>query len=507
MNPSNYTPVDIEGARRRKAELVDPSNIDRLPPHCDKTEQAVLGCIFLAPERADEMLAKLSPGMFFNLAHVEVFKALLAVREEGKPIDPITVMYALERTGNLQDAGGLAYLSGLPDAASNPGNFGTYLAILQDRYRRRVAVSALHRGISIAYDGSQDAESLLFELESSLRSLAHDSSGALPEIADACTLLKDKPQTPPELIHGLLHRGSKMVVGGGSKSMKTWMLLDASVSVASGEPWLLIGTTEGKVLFVNLELPEWSIAHRIDVICRAKHLTPKPGQLEVWNLRGHCASFDVLLPKIRTRIRQSDYSLIVFDPIYKLLGDLDENRAGDIGKLLNEVEHLACGTGAAVAFAAHFAKGNAARKESIDRISGSGVFARDPDTIVTMTHHEQDGAFTVEATLRNFKPIEPFVVRWGFPLMRRADTLDPARLKQPKAGKTTCYTKEMLLDLLPKMGATSSEWQKLVSEETGMARRTFYGLRQILEKNNAITRDAHDKWTKTNASAGSATTT
>src|ERR1051325_5990145 len=48
------------------------------------------------------------------------------------------------------------------------------------------------------------------------------------------------------------------------------------------------------------------------------------------------------------------------------------------------------GPSAAVALAGHFTKGNASAKEAIDRISGSGVFARDPDKekSAVKTYHE-----------------------------------------------------------------------------------------------------------------------
>jgi AAA domain len=109
----------------------------------------------------------------------------------------------------------------------------------------------------------------------------------------------------------------------------------------------------------------------------------------------------LLLPKFRSRIRDQVHALVIIDPTYKLLGTADENSATDISALLNMVESLAVSTGAAVAMAGHFAKGNASAKESIDRISGSGVFARDPDSLIIFTKHEQEGAFTVELTLRN----------------------------------------------------------------------------------------------------------
>src|SRR5262249_51704582 len=72
------------------------------------------------------------------------------------------------------------------------------------------------------------------------------------------------------------------------------------------------------------------------------------------------------------------------------------------------------------------------------------VFARDPDSLLIFTRHEMEDAFTVEATLRNFKPIEPFCVRWQFPLMGRDGELDPARLKQSKGGRKRTHAPEQL---------------------------------------------------------------
>src|SRR4029077_12679540 len=151
-------------------------------------------------------------------------------------------------------------------------------------------------------------------------------------------------------------------------------------------------------------------------------------QIELWNLRGHFASHHILIPQIIERVKDRDYALIILDPIYKLYGETDENKAGDVARLMNALEKLAVDTGAAVAFGAHYSKGNQSSKESIDRISGSGVFARDPDTIISFTTHEEAGCFVVEPILRNLPPIDPFVVRWQFPLMQRDESLDPTKL-------------------------------------------------------------------------------
>src|ERR1019366_1572546 len=148
------------------------------------------------------------------------------------------------------------------------------------------------------------------------------------------------------------------------------------------------------------------------------------------------------------RARHEGFALIILDPIYKLYGGTDENAAGDVAALLNSLERLAVETGAAIAFGAHFAKGNAAGKEAIDRISGSGVFARDPDSLLIFTKHESEDAFTVEPILRNFAPVAPFAVRWHFPLMQLAADLDPAKLKQA-GGRPAKHRPQDLLDVLP----------------------------------------------------------
>ena len=168
----------------------------------------------------------------------------------------------------------------------------------------------------------------------------------------------------------------------------------------------------------------------LSAVAKAKASRYKHGQIILWNLRGHAADFKTLIPQIIERARRENFALIILDPIYKLYGNTDENSAGNVALLLNSLEKLATETGAAIAFGAHFAKGNAAGKEAIDRISGSGVFARDPDSLLIFTKHETDDAFTVEPILRNFAPVAPFAVRWNFPLMNLADDLDPAKLKQ-----------------------------------------------------------------------------
>lgn len=272
---------------------------------------------------------------------------------------------------------------------------------------------------------------------------AEHGADALPKIISGPEFMAKVCPEPPQIIQNILHQSCKMIIGGASKSRKSWSLMDMMLSVSSGEPWWGFQTQRGRVLYINFELPNFAFQHRIGAIAAAKGITNYSG-LDLWNLRGFATDFSVLIPKILARIKECRYSLIVLDPVYKGLGKRDENKAGDIASLCNEIEQLAVQSGAAVVFGAHYSKGNQAGKEAIDRIGGSGVFARDPDVILTMTPHEEKDAYVVDLTLRALPQVEPFVVRWEGVQFHRDNTADPERLRSHgTATKTSKATYKM----------------------------------------------------------------
>jgi hypothetical protein len=320
----------------------------------------------------------------------------------------------------------------------------------------------------------------------------------LRPIKSARTLIDHSLTQPSVVVHGILHKGSKMVLGGGSKSYKTWSLIDLALSVASGTPWWGLETNKGRVLYINFEIQEGFFSQRLQNVMFAKDLRNDVlDNIDVWNLRGHCADLSTMMDTMLKEI-EKDYSLIVIDPIYKGMGGRDENAAGDINTLLNQIERMAVKTGAAVVFGAHFSKGNQAAKESIDRISGSGVFARDPDTILVMTQHETEDTYTIEPTLRNFPRMDPFCVYWNHPLMQRAEDADPRKLKVP-GGRTAKYNKEQLLQVLGSQELSTTEWRSQTAEATNMGERTFMGkLSELKTLPDVLTKTNDDKWKAVN---------
>jgi DNA-binding transcriptional ArsR family regulator len=105
-------------------------------------------------------------------------------------------------------------------------------------------------------------------------------------------------------------------------------------------------------------------------------------------------------------------------------------------------------TGAAVVVAHHFAKGDSTAKNAMDRMSGAGAWARDPDSIMVLTPHEEDGCFTVTSILRNLPQHPEFVLAWDYPLMRVASDLNPDALRRPQAKNKVCSDKEFIEQLV-----------------------------------------------------------
>ena len=294
----------------------------------------------------------------------------------------------------------------------------------------------------------------------------------LPEILSLRELVALAPVAPPQVIAGILHRGCKLILGGTSKSNKSWCLLDLAISVASGQRWWGRPCARVPVLYINFELHAWAVAERLAAICTARPECKHLGDtLHLWNLRGHSADLSLLRPQLEHKLASREFGLIILDPAYKVLGDRDENANGEISSLMNELEHLAQTTGAAMVIAHHFAKGNSGGKDAIDRMSGAGAWARDPDGVLVLTPHEEPGCFTVTSILRNLPMVPEFVVEWDFPLLRVTKDLNPEALRRPQTRNKVCTDKEFVQQVLTEAPRSRGAIVKS-AEEVGISSAT-----------------------------------
>ena len=222
----------------------------------------------------------------------------------------------------------------------------------------------------------------------------------LPDTENLADTWADPPALAPPLIDNVLRQGHKMLLAGPSKAGKSFALIELCISIAEGRPWFgRFGCAQGKVLYINLELDRASCLHRFRDVYTALDLAPDHvSNIDLWNLRGVSVPMDKLAPKLIRRAQRKNYIAVVLDPIYKVITG-DENSADQMAKFCNQFDLVFRELGCAVIYCHHHSKGAQGGKRSMDRASGSGVFARDPDAMLDMTELEPTDA--IREQLRN----------------------------------------------------------------------------------------------------------
>jgi hypothetical protein len=447
-------------------------------------EWLALGCVIVAADegnetKAAEMFGRLSLRDFEDWRHRLIFESLLGLLKAGKPLQSPELDRSLRAHGPKGKASA-AYAVQALNVVPFVGAFEGALEAVKEAAQRRDILNGFEAIRESIASGAMDLLDLPEHLRKAAENAAKDNAKTTSAPWRTLDELEALPlPTPPAVVDGLLRRGEVGVFGGGSKSFKSWLAMDLCLAVACGRSFLGRQTTQGRVLLVNLELPEWALRKRIRDIRHARSDKPASDALLPWTLRGQRATADGIRKAIASR-PPDDLALVVVDPVYKLLQGRDENSAGDIGQLFETIAGIAADTGAALLLPAHFAKGNAAGKEAMDRVSGSGVFARFPDSLLTMTRHEEEDAFTLEAILRTFPPAPAAVVRWQHPVFSVDASLDPARLKQAAGGRPSKYDPDKLAGLLGKGPLSSSEWAERAKERFEIPRKTFTDYRDRL---------------------------
>ena len=206
----------------------------------------------------------------------------------------------------------------------------------------------------------------------------------LPEPESLASVWDDLPELAPPLIDGVLRQGHKMLIAGPSKAGKSFALIGMCVSIAEGLPWFGWECAQGRVLYVNLELDRASCLHRFRDVYEAMGAVPNNlANIDVWNLRGKSKPMDELAPSLIRRALKTRPIAVIIDPIYKVITG-DENSADQMAQFCNNFDKVADSLGCAVIYCHHHSKGSQGQKRSMDRASGSGVFARDPDALLDM---------------------------------------------------------------------------------------------------------------------------
>ena len=162
--------ADLKRAKRvrRPQAAAAGSVLDRLPPHAPDSEKGVLGCVLIAPnECMGECIEGLKMGAeaFYDLRHQTIFTELAEMFDSRQAIDLITLQQRLKDKQLLEQVGGLAYLSTLPDAVPSAANLSYYLEIVKEKYFLRKMIHTCTDVVGRVYDYEGEVDALMDEVE------------------------------------------------------------------------------------------------------------------------------------------------------------------------------------------------------------------------------------------------------------------------------------------------------------------------------------------------------
>ena len=300
------------------------------------------------------------------------------------------------------------------------------------------------------------------------------SRANLPEPVNLGIIWSSLPEVSPVLIEGVLRQGHKMIISAPSKAGKSFALMELAIAIAEGMNWLGSRCTQGRVLYINMEIDDASCYHRFDTIYREglkMNVGNHPDNITIWGLRGFSRPLAALAPVI-IEVAKQNYKAIIIDPLYKVM-DGDENSNSDVGYMVSQFDRIARETGAAVIYAHHFAKGVGGDRAAIDRGAGAGTFARDPDAILTMTALDitdpvdaSISAWRMEYVLREFPNKEPVNFWWKYPIHEIEETLNDVQVEtsQTKAEK---IKKQIRMKELKEQNERVEEIAKSIMQDDG----------------------------------------
>lgn len=380
---------------------------ERMPPHDLDAERAILAEVLCEPTSIEHAVM-LEPPMFFSEAHRRVWEAIRALHDAGETIEALHVVRWLEQHDRLAQVGGREYVAQIIDQRRYPVRVAAWVQLVLDAWRARRAIEVAHRVAAMGYAGT-DAGALVASAVAELGQLAKDAAPANGlHVVSAAEVWK--PLEPPEyLIEPVLVRGSLALLVAYGASLKTWIMLDGGLSVATGEQWLVrFATRQGRALIVDFESGDYELRRRLHKIARGRGWAIPVEGLSFASMPEHNLAderfFDALRPLA------ASHAFVGIDSLAAGSGGIDENDAR-FATSLQRLKAIAVETGAVILVLHHSRKGSGDDVDERELVRGSSAIFNACDVVLQLRRADE-GAFVLRQTkARGGKAVEPFLVR------------------------------------------------------------------------------------------------
>ncbi len=345
----------------------------RVPPHSIQAEQSLLGGLMLDNETWDKIADKVAVGDFYRREHRLIFEAISRLVDGDQPFDVVTLAETLERTGNLEDAGGLPYLGVLAKDTPSAANVMAYAKIVRFNSVLRQLIHAGTEIADLAYNpGNRKDNEILDEAERRVFEIAEQlvRGGGFREIKSLLVTAIDRIDrlyNSDERITGLatgfpdfdemtsgLQKSDLIIVAGRPSMGKTSFATNIAENVSV--------ETQRPVAIFSMEMPGEALAMRMmSSLGRIDQHRVRTGKLEEDEWPRLTSSVNILSKtrlfiddtpalsptEVRARARRlkrehDDLALIVIDYLQLMQApEARENRVAEISAISRSLKSLA----------------------------------------------------------------------------------------------------------------------------------------------------------------------
>jgi replicative DNA helicase len=178
MAETKNTGKAVAGARgqgKKRGEDLSNYVFGKVMPQAIPLEEAVLGALMLDKSALSIVLDILRADSFYLDAHQSIYRAMLRLFERSQPIDLLTVMEELKKGGELESAGGPAYLAELTNRVASAANIEYHARIIAQKFIQRELISVSTKIIRDSYEDTTDVFQLLDDAEQGLFSIGQQN--------------------------------------------------------------------------------------------------------------------------------------------------------------------------------------------------------------------------------------------------------------------------------------------------------------------------------------------
>jgi len=246
--------------------------LKKTPPHSPETEKTVLGGILVNNKNLNVVLSIISVEDYYKEANRKILEAIMALIDKGRPADLLTLAEELQKSGALEEVGGISYLSSLMDGVPKSLNIEYHARIIKEKALLRRLITSSSEIISASYDQKEDADQLLERAQSAIIDVAEKriKPGFLPlrSLTEEALITIDSLRNRQEAVTGIpsgfrdldsvtagFHNSEFIVIAARPSMGKTALCLNISQHVGTN--------TEYSTGFFSLEMSKEQLAMRM----------------------------------------------------------------------------------------------------------------------------------------------------------------------------------------------------------------------------------------------------